>query len=163
VLAPVAAAGPEVSPTRVDPGTTPRLVFIVPNEEKVAIDRIAIGLPPDFRLLQAEVKGGWHTEVRERTVSWDGRSIMPNQLVTFTLQVEAPNIEERALFPVLVSLGNGRTLTHQVSLTVGPPAAPRDESARTLATAALIVAAVAVALALGGGLLAFWLWLRPRY
>jgi hypothetical protein len=151
-----------VTPLRVAPGSSPRLVFTVPNEETVAIERIAIGLPPDFTIAQAELKGGWKTDAGQRTVTWEGKRIMPGQLATFTLRVQAPDLEERAVFPVLASYANGRTLTYQVSLRVEPPPGPRDEGARTLATAALIVAAVAVLLALGGGLLAFWLWLRPR-
>jgi len=161
-LAPAAAAEPSVTPARVVPGSAARLVFTVPNEQRVSIRRVAIGLPPDFALAQAETKGGWQTERRERTVAWEGKSIMPGQLATFTLRVRAPNVEEQAVFPVLASLANGRTLTYRVWLTVARPPAPRDEGARTLATAALIVAAVAVLLALGSGLLALWLWLRPR-
>ncbi len=132
----------------------------MPNEAKVAIRRVAIGFPPDFTLDQAEMKGGWKTEVRERTVAWEGNSILPAQLATFTLQVKAPRVQEHALFPVLLSLADGRTLTYQVLLTVGPAPSPRDSGARTLATAALIVASVAVVLALAGALLALWLWLR---
>ncbi|HET7045211.1 MAG TPA: hypothetical protein VFI37_10215 [Gaiellaceae bacterium] len=157
-----AAAEPSVTPTRVEPGSLPRLVFTVPNEKHVAIRRVAIGLPPDFSLAQAELKGGWKTDTRQRTVAWEGKSIMPGQLATFTLRVRAPNVEERAVFPVLAGYADGRTLTYQVSLRVEPAPPPRDEGARTLATAALIVAAVAVLLALGAGLLALWLWFRPR-
>jgi len=161
-LAPVAAAAPSVTPARVAPGSAARLVFTVPNEQKVAIRRVAIGLPPDFELSQAELKGGWQTELRQRTVAWEGKSIRPGQLATFTLRVQAPKVEEQAVFPVLASLADGRTLTYRVWLTVAKAPAPRDEGARTLATAALIVAAVAVLLALGSSLLALWLWLRPR-
>jgi hypothetical protein len=157
-----ASAEPSVTPSRIAPGSSPRLVFTVPNEKNVAIRRVAIGLPPDFSLAQAELKGGWKTDVLGRTVTWEGKSIMPHQLATFILRVHAPGVEERAVFPVLASYANGRTLTSQVWLRVEPAPPPRDEGARTLATAALIVAAVAVLLALGGGLLALWLWLRPR-
>ena len=74
----------------------------------------------------------------------------------------APDVREKAVFPVLVSLANGQTVTYNPSLLVEPAAAPRDEGARTLATAALIVGGAGLLVALGGGFLAFWLWLRPR-
>lgn len=162
LAAPTAAASVEasVTPLRVSPGADARLVFSVPNSEKTAITRVAIGLPPDFSLSQAEAKGGWRTEVRERTVAWEGFQIRPNQFANFALEVHAPKVEERAIFPVLASFSDGRTVTHEVTLTVDWPASPRDDGARTLATAALIVAAVATLLALGAGLLALWLWLR---
>ncbi|HEY6054956.1 MAG TPA: hypothetical protein VIU86_13555, partial [Gaiellaceae bacterium] len=78
------------------------------------------------------------------------------------IHVRAPTTTERAVFAVLVSLANGRTVTYQPTVDVARAEAPRDEGARTLAEAALILAAVAVLLALGGGFLALWLWLRPR-
>ncbi len=165
LAAPASGAGVDagVTPLRISPGADARLVFSVPNGEKRAITRVAIGLPPDFTLLQAEAKGGWRSEVRKRTVTWEGFQIRPNQFANFALEVHAPSVEERAIFPVLASLSDGRTITHEVTLTVDWPASPRDDGARTLATAALIVAAVATLLALAAGLLAVWLWLRRRF
>ncbi|HET8607431.1 MAG TPA: hypothetical protein VFL66_10445 [Gaiellaceae bacterium] len=161
-LAPAAASGVVASPQRIDPGSLARILFSVPDAESVAITRVAIGLPPDFRLGDSEVKGGWRTMTSERTVAWEGGRIMPGQFAEFVLHARAPWTTERAVFPVLVSLANGRTMTYQASVDVAKAPAPRDSGARTLAEAALIVAAIAVLLALGGGFLALWLWLRPR-
>lgn len=162
VLAPAAAAHVVVSPERIDPGSDARVVFSVPNDEAKAITRVAIGLPPDFDLGESEVKGGWRTMTNARTVGWEGGRIMPGQFAEFVVHVRAPETTERAVFTVLVSLANGRTVTYQPTVDVAKAPAPRDEGARTLAEAALIIAAVAVLLALGGGFLALWLWLRPR-
>jgi uncharacterized protein YcnI len=151
-----------VTPQRVDPGTDVRLVFSVPNTSAVAITRVAIGLPPDFQLEEAETQGGWTTEARQRTVAWEGSRIVQGQFADFGLLVRVPSTEERAVFSVLASQANGQTITYQTSLTVASEPAPRDHGARTLATAALIVASIAALLALGGSFLALWLWLRPR-
>lgn len=162
VLAPAAAAHVVVTPERIDPGSDARLVFSVPDDESAAITRVAIGLPPDFELGESEVKGGWKTMTNARTVAWESGRIMPGQFAEFVLHVRTPATTERAVFPVLVSLANGRTVTYQPTVDVAKAQAPRDEGARTLAEVALILAAVAVLLALGGGFLALWLWLRPR-
>ena len=161
-LAPAAGAHVTMRPVRIDPGSDARVVFSVPNETKATITQVAIGLPPDFRLGEAEVKPGWKTEMSSRTVTWKGHDIKPDQFAEFTLHVQAPDVEEKAVFPVLVSLANGQTVTYQPSLLVEPAPAPRDEGARTLATAALIVGGAGLLVAIGGGFLAFWLWLRPR-
>ncbi|MGZ4389284.1 MAG: DUF1775 domain-containing protein [Gaiellaceae bacterium] len=162
VLAPAASAHVVVSPERIDPGSDARIVFSVPNEESNAITRVAIGLPPDFELGESEVKAGWQTMTNARTVGWEGGRIMPGQFAEFVIHVRAPETTEHAVFSVLVSLTNGRTVTYQPTVDVAKAPAPRDEGARTLAEAALILAAVAVLLGLGGGFLALWLWLRPR-
>jgi uncharacterized protein YcnI len=162
VLAGTAAAGVQVSPTRIDPGSTARLFFWVANDGRHAIDGVAIGIPADFQLGEAEVKGGWRTSTRARTATWEGRRIAPGQFAFFSLTVKAPEREERALFSVLASSVGGATKTWQVRVDVVRAPPVRDERARLTATIALIVAAVAALLALGGGILALWLWLRPR-
>ena len=162
-LAPAAAADlVQVTPSRVDPGADVRLVFSVPNTGAVAITRVAIGLPPDVQLGEAETRGGWTTEARQRTVAWEGSRIAPGQFADFALLLHVPPTEERAVFSVLASQANGQTMSYQTSLTVASAPATRDHAARTLATAALIVASIAALLALGGSFLALWLWLRPR-
>ena len=161
-VAPAAGAHVTMSPARIDPGSEARLVFTVPDEEKVPITRVAIGLPPDFRLGQAEVAQGWSIETSPRTVSWSGSEIAPGRLVQFALTVDAPKTTERAVFQALVSLKDGQTLTYKPSLMVETAPQPHDAGARTLATAALIVGGVGVAFGLAGSFLALWLWLRPR-
>jgi uncharacterized protein YcnI len=162
VLAPAAAADVSISPGRVDPGNEARLVFSVANESTSPIKTVAIGLPPDFELGEAEVKGSWKTDVNKRTVTWEGSRIAPGRLATFTLNVRAPHVEEKAMFSVLASLADGRTVTYESGVDVVRPAPIVDRTARQIATAALIVASVAAVVAIAGGLLALWLWLRPR-
>jgi len=162
VLAPAAAADATISPRRIDPGEEARLVFSVANESQSVIKTVTIGLPPDFQLGEAEVKGSWKTKVHARTVTWEGYTIAPGRLATFTLSVLAPHEEERALFSVLSSLADGRTVTYPATVNVVRAAPTVDRTARQIATAALIVASVAGIVALAGGLLALWLWLRPR-
>jgi hypothetical protein len=56
----------------------------------------------------------------------------------------------------------GGTDTWQATVSVVPAQPTRDRSARLTATIALIVASIAALLALAGGILALYLWLRPR-
>jgi uncharacterized protein YcnI len=162
VLAGSAAAGVDVSPTRIDPGSTSRLFFWVANDGKTAIDGVAVGIPADFQLGEAESKSGWKTSVRSRTATWEGSKIAPGQFAFFSVTVRAPATEERALFSVLASTVKGGTQTWQARVDVVPAPPVHDDRARVTATIALIVAAVAALLALSGGILALWLWLRPR-
>ena len=162
VLAATASAGVQVSPARIDPASTGRLFFWVANDGKSPIDAIAIGVPADFQLAEAEMKAGWKTSVRSRTATWEGSRIRPGQFAFFSVTVRAPATEERALFSILTSTAKGETLTHQVSVDVVRAPPVRDARARSIATIALIVASVAAIVALAGGILALWLWLRPR-
>ena len=162
VLAAPAAASVDIAPKRIDPGETARLVFWVTNEGKVPITGVAIGMPADFSLGEAETKAIWKTAVHARTATWEGYRIMPGQFASFAVTVKAPKMEERAVFTVLASMANGSTATWQTTTNVVPAQPTRDTNARLIATIALIVAGVAVVLALAGGILALWLWLRPR-
>lgn len=162
VAAPSAAAGVDISPRRIDPGETARIVFWVTNDGKVPITGVAIGVPADFRLGEAETKGSWKTSMHARTATWDGYRIAPERFAFFTITVKAPKREERAIFTVLASLANGSTETWQATANVVPPPPTRDTDARLIATIALIVASVAAVIALAGGILALWLWMRPR-
>jgi uncharacterized protein YcnI len=161
-LAPAAAADVEISPQRIDPGATARVFFWVANDAKSPITAVAIGIPSDFRLGEAEVKGSWKTAVHARTATWEGYRIASGQFAFFTMTVKAPPRQERAMFSVLASHADGSTATYQASVDVVPPQPTRDDGARLTATVALIIASVAGLLALGGGMLALWLWLRPR-
>lgn len=163
VLAPAAAAANvTVAPRRIAPGSEALLVFSVADEESVPITRVAVGLPPDFKRSEVETKPGWKVVPSPRTVLWEGSTIRPGRYGQFGLYVQAPKTEERAIFSVLVSLGNGKTLTYHPAIEVQRVSATRDHVSRVLATAALVVAIVAALVALAGGFVAFWLWLRPR-
>ncbi len=161
-LAGPAGAAVDVSPQRIDPSSTARLVFWVTNESKSAITAVAIAVPTDFQLGEAEAKGSWKTAVHARTASWEGYRIAPGQFAFFTVTVRTPKMEERGVFSILASRANGGTSTWQTTVFVVPAQPTRDSSARLTATIALIVASVATLLALAGGILALWLWLRPR-
>jgi uncharacterized protein YcnI len=162
VLATPAAASVDVSPQRIDPGQTARLVFWVTNDSKSTIRAVAIAVPADFQLAEAEAKGSWKTSVRARTATWDGYRIAPGQFAFFTLTVRTPKLEERGVFSILASRMKGGTDTWQATVSVVPAQPTRDRSARLTATIALIVASIAALLALAGGILALYLWLRPR-
>jgi hypothetical protein len=162
LVAPAALAGADVAPKRVTPGTQARLTFTVTNDTPVAINGVSITVPSDFVLGEAETKGSWKTEMRARTATWAGYRIAPNQFAVFALTVRVPKTKERALFAVLANGMNGRTETWQAEVEVTPTPPVRDDGARRLATVALIIAALAGLVALAGGLLALWLWLRPR-
>ncbi len=162
LVASPAAAGVEISPQRIDPGATARLVFWVANDAKTPITAVAIGIPGDFQLGDAEAKGSWKTSVRARTATWEGYRIAPSQFTFFTVTVKAPRTEERAVFSILASNANGGTATYQEEVKVVAAQPTRDRTARLTATIALIVASVAALVALAGGMLALWLWLRPR-
>jgi uncharacterized protein YcnI len=162
LLAVPAAAGVQVSPRRIDPGSTARLVFWVSNESKSPITAVAIGLPSDFQLGEAESKGSWQTKLRTRTATWEGHRIAPGQFAFFTLTVKAPTTRERAMFSILASKVSGATDTYHATVSVVRAQPTRDEDARLTATIALIVAGVATLLALAGGILSLWLLLRPR-
>jgi uncharacterized protein YcnI len=161
-LAAPAAAGVDISPQRIDPGATTRLVFWVTNETAATITAVAIGVPTDFQLAEAEVKGSWKTSVRARTATWEGYKIAPGQFAFFTITVRSPKREERGVFSILASKTTGATATWQSAVDVVPAQPTRDSTARLTATIAIVVASVAVVLALAGGILSLWLWLRPR-
>jgi uncharacterized protein YcnI len=161
-LAAPAAAEVDISPQRIDPGSTSRLVFWVTNETKQTVTAVAIGVPADFQIGEAEAKGSWKTSVRARTATWEGYRIAPGQFAFFTITVRTPNRDERGVFSVLVSLAGGTTLTWPATVSVVPAQPVRDSDARLTATIALAVASIAAALALASGLLGLWLWLRPR-
>ena len=161
-LAPVAAAHVIVSPGRIAPGAEAQLFFSVADEEKVAITRVAIGVPPDFTIGSGELAAGWAVHRNSKTVMWDGNRLAPGEFANFGVYVEAPPREERAVFNVLVSLSDGTTLTYHPAVEVMRPGPTRDGTGRTLATAALAVGAAGLLLGLGAGFLALWLWLRPR-
>jgi uncharacterized protein YcnI len=161
-LAAPGAAGVDISPQRIDPGATARLVFWVTNETKQTVTAVAIGVPADFKIGEAEAKGSWRTSVHARTATWEGYRIAPGQFAFFTITVRTPNREERGRFSILARKANGSTATWPATVKVVHAQPTHDTSARLTATVALVVASVAVALALASGILALWLWLRPR-
>ncbi|HST18032.1 MAG TPA: hypothetical protein VLK36_10205 [Gaiellaceae bacterium] len=157
----LAAEGARLSidPPTVAPGTAVDLVVSVPNAtDKVAIDHVTIGIPQDFSLEDAEAKTGWRQSRTGQAVTWWGGSIPENQFARFGVRGTAPPQAETVLFNVVIGDHSGRSMTYHVPLEVAAPVV--HDSSRSLAKAALVVACIAVALALGGGIAAFALWLK---
>ncbi len=164
-LAPAAAAHGTVTPRTISPGSDVLLSFAVPNEGKAKPDavRVVIAVPPAFQLDDAGARPGWEAHVvgNRTTVSWRGGAIPPGQYETFSIRGTAPGRPVRLVFTVLVAHTTGPTDTYRPVVVVEPPPPRHDEGARTLGRAALALAIAAVIIALGGGFLALWLWLRP--
>ena len=64
------------------------------------------------------------------------------------------------LFNVLVGDRTGKSITYRIGLDVVAHA-PRDDGARSLGKAALVVAVVGAGLALAALFVALYVWLRP--
>jgi uncharacterized protein YcnI len=159
-----AAAGVTVAPSQLLPGHEVILSFAVPNENTAKADapRVVIATPPDFKLEDAGASPGWTAErVGRGTVAWRGGSIPPGQFETFSLRGATPQGRVRLVFTVLVAHTSGPTDTFRPAVLVAPLVSAHDSGARTLGGAALAAALGAAAIAVGGGFLALWLWLRP--
>ena len=160
-LAGAASAGVRVSPQRVEPGAEVELVVSVSNDrDRGNLMQVSVGLPPDFRLASVQAQPGWDASTRQYNVTWEGGRIPPHQFGTFALRATAPDRRERGELVVLASFDTGATETSRVRVLIDAAAGPRDEDARTLGQGALGVAIAAALLALGGGALAVWLYLR---
>jgi uncharacterized protein YcnI len=153
------AARLSIDPPTVAPGAAVDLVVSVPNAtDKVAIDHVTIGIPQDFSLEDAEAKTGWRQSRTGQAVTWWGGAIPENQFARFGVRGTAPPQAETVLFNVVIGDHSGKSMTYHVPLEVAAPVV--HDNSRSLAKAALVVACVAAALALGGGIAAFALWLR---
>ena len=148
-----------IDPPSVAPGAAVDLVVSVPNAaDKVAIDHITIGIPQDFSLEDAEAKTGWRQSRTGQAVTWWGGSIPEHQFARFGVRGTAPPQAETVLFNVVIGDHSGKSTTYHVPLEVAAPVV--HDGSRSLAKAALVVACIAAALALGGCIAAFALWLK---
>jgi len=148
-----------IDPSTVAPGTDVYLVVSVPNwDDGKGIDHVTIGIPQDFSLADAEAKTGWKQSRTGQAVTWWGGTIPENQFARFGVRGTAPPQAETVLFNVVVGDRTGKSSTYHVPLEVAMPAAPNNS--RSVARAALVVACVAAALALGAGIGALLLWLK---
>ncbi len=152
-------------PRTIAPGDEVVLTFAVPNVSDAPGDtpRVAIAVPPAFELEDAGVRPGWTARLvgNGTAVSWRGGSIPPGQFELFSLRGKAPRRPVTLIFTVLVAHTTGSTDTFRPSVIVEAAPAMRDEHARDLGGVALAVAIAAGAIAVAGGFLALWLWLRP--
>ena len=162
VLAPAALAHVDIEPFQIPPGQPVRLTFYAPNEGKAPATELEVTVPGDAQLAVAQAVPGWTATVRGRTVTWRGGAIPVGQYGLFTAIVEAPDGEEQLEFTTTLRYENGFRQEFRPIVFVREAKAPaaRDESGRTLGKYALGLAVAALVLAIGGGFLALWLWLR---
>jgi len=148
-----------IDPQTVSPGTDVYLVVFVPNwHDGKGIDHVTLGIPQDFSLADAEAKTGWKQSRTGQAVTWWGGTIPENQFARFGVRGTAPPRAETVLFNVVVGDRTGKSSTYHVPLEVAAPTVPNNS--RSVARAALVVASVALALALGAGIGALLLWLK---
>lgn len=161
VLAAPAGAHVSIDPARVTKGQDVELVFSVPNTGNTAgIDHVTLGIPADFALDDVEAKPGWTLSRTGQAVTWSGGLVPKGTFARFGIRGTAPRMVETVLFNVLVGDRTGKSITYRVGLEVAA-SPPVDGGARTLGKAALGVAILAAALALGALFVALYLWLRP--
>jgi uncharacterized protein YcnI len=160
VLAAPAFAHLSIYPPSVHTAELVDLVFSIPNQaNKRGVDHVTLGIPADFKLDDAETKPGWSQSRTGQAVTWSGGSIPKGQFARFSIRGTAPTRAETVLFNVLVGDRTGKSVTYHVGLHVLAHG-PRDEGARSLGKAALVVALVAAGLALGALFTALYVWLR---
>jgi uncharacterized protein YcnI len=161
IAAAPAAAHLSINPDQVRTGALVDLVFSVPNiGDAKAIDHVTLGIPSDFELDDLEAKSGWTQSRTGQAVTWSGGMIPKGTFARFAIRGTAPSKVETVLFNVLVGDRTGKSITYRVGLDV-TAASQQDKGARTLGKAALAVAIVAAALALGALFVGLYLWLRP--
>jgi len=161
VLAAPAGAHLSVNPDTVRAGALVDLVFSVPNAaDPSGIDQVTISAPAGFVLDDGEAVAGWTQSRSGQTLTWKAGSIPLRQYARFGIRGTAPAQAGTVLFNVLVADRTGRSITYRAALDVVAHA-PRDNGARSLGKAALIVAVIGAAVALAALFVALYVWLRP--
>jgi uncharacterized protein YcnI len=120
---------------------------------------VRVGSAGEVQLDDAEAKPGWAQSRTQQAITWSGGVTPKRQYATFSVRGTAPEQTETVLFNVLVGDRTGKSNTYRVPLAVVAQATGDDSE--SLGKTALIVAIVAAAIAIGAGLLALYLWLRP--
>ena len=161
VLAAPAAAHLSVNPSRIHTGQPADVTFSIPNaDNKIGINHVTLGIPTDFQLDDAEAKPGWTQSRTGQAITWSGGLIPRHQFATFSIRGTAPAKVETVLFNVLVGDRTGKSITYRVGLDV-VKSTTRDNGARSLGKAAIVVALGAAALGLAALFLGIYVWLRP--
>jgi uncharacterized protein YcnI len=161
LLAAPAGAHLSIDPSKVEQGQLVDLVFSIPNQDDPkSVDHVTLGIPEDFRLDDAEAKPGWTQSRTGQAITWSGGNVPKGTFARFSIRGTAPARAEIVLFNVLVGDHTGKSITYRVPLEVTAHG-PQDAGARSLAKAALIVAAAAAGIALAAGFVALYIWLRP--
>ena len=161
IFAAPAGAHLSVNPDMVRAGALVDLVFSVPNAaDPNGIDRVTIGGPQGFVLDDGESITGWAQSRTGQSVTWSGSNIPLREFARFTIRGTVPDQAGRVLFNVLVGDRTGYSLSYRVGVTAVAHG-PRDNGARSLGKAALIVALIGAGLALAALFVALYVWLRP--
>ncbi len=161
VFAGTASAHLSLDPAQVTKGAAVDLVFSVPNEDDpIGVEHVTLGIPADFELDDAETKPGWSQSRTGQAVTWSGGNIPKGQYATFSIRGTAPKKAETVLFNVLVGDRKGKSITYRVGLQVAAHG-QQDSGARSLGRAALLIAIIGGALALGALFTGLYVWLRP--
>ena len=161
VLAAPAAAHLSVNPAQVRAGALVDLVLSVPNAEDArGVDQVTVRVPAAFQLDDAEAKAGWTQSRAGRAITWRGGPIPRGQFARFGIRGTAPARAGTVFFNVLAGDRTGTSSTYRVGLEVTAHAL-EDNGARSLGTAALVAALVAIVLSLAALFVGLYLWLRP--
>ena len=161
VFAAPAGAHLSINPDTVRAGALVDLVFSVPNAATPSgIDQVTIQVPPSFVLDDGETVAGWAESRTGQTLTWKGGNIPLRQYARFGIRGTAPAQAGTVQFNVLVAGRTAAAITYRVGVKVVAHA-PRDNGARSLGEAALIVALVGAGLALVALFVALYVWLRP--
>jgi uncharacterized protein YcnI len=161
LLAAPAGAHLSINPAQVQAGALVDLVFSVPDAEDArGVDQVTLRVPPGFQLDDAEAKPGW-TQIRTgATIVWRGGPIPRGQFARFGIRGTAPARATTVYFDVLAGDRTGSSTPYRVALAVSAHGT-EDHGARSLGTAALVAAVIAIALALAALFVGLYLWLRP--
>jgi hypothetical protein len=159
----VAPAGAHLSinPDLVRTGALVDLVFSVPNAaDPAGIDQVTIKAPVDFVLDDGEAVADWTQSRAGQTLTWRGGNIPLRQYARFGIRGSAPSEPGLVLFNVLIADRTGTSITYRIGIEAVAHG-PRDNGARSLGKAALIVAVIGAGLALAAMFVALYVWLRP--
>jgi uncharacterized protein YcnI len=156
-----AGAHLSINPAQVQAGALVDLVFSVPDAEDArGVDQVTLRVPHEFQLDDAEAKPGW-TQIRTgSTIVWRGGPIPRGQFARFGIRGTAPARATTVYFDVLAGDRTGSSTPYRVALAVSAHGT-EDHGARSLGTAALVAAVIAIALALAALFVGLYLWLRP--
>jgi hypothetical protein len=161
IFAAPAGAHLSINPDTVRAGEIVDLVFSVPNAaDTIGIDRVTIDVPEEFVLDDGEAITGWTQSRTGQTLTWTGGNIPLREFARFTIRGFAPPQAGTVLFNVLVADRTGTSLTYRVGIQVVSHG-PRDNGARSLGKAALVIAVIGAGLALAAMFVALYVWLRP--
>ena len=160
VLAAPAGAHLSINPDTVRTGALVDLVFSVPNAaDPAGIGQVTIKAPAAFVLDDGEAVAGWTQSRTGQTLTWKGGNIPLRQYARFGIRGTAPAQAGTVLFNVLVADRTGTSITYRVGIQAAGHG-PRDNGARSLGKAALIVAVIGAGLALVAMFVALYVWLR---